>query len=207
MEYHAIKIEDLELNKTKADLMVETFEEILSDIGFSDERISSIECRSRDGFIAYSHNKGGVNAVCFIMNSHLRGSGYDYGDGVINKWDDYQHEMYKDDHPGKHRYLHQFWDGKRKDSDLMQRVLEHYYEYIDGDSDYDSTMFEVRFMVKPDGTVDVDVFGCTKDAPYFRSSDYNANKNFEFTGPEEFKKEVMKFLDTCDCIDLIGECY
>lgn len=204
---HAIKIEDLNIEQTKADLMVETFKDILLELGFDESRINNIECRSRSGFIPYSHNKGGVNAVCFAQNSHLRGSGYDYGSGVIQQWDEKIHEFYNEEHPGKLRYLNQFWAGKREDSALMQRVLDHYYEYIDGDSDYDSTMFEVRFMVQSDGTVDVDVFGCTFDAPYFRSSDYNEHKNFEFKDVESFTKQVMEFLETCDCINLINECY
>jgi hypothetical protein len=202
---NAIKIEDLDMNEDQATIMLEAFRDILEEIEFSPERIDEIECRSRDGFIPYSHNKGGLQGYSYHLNHHLSGSGYDYGDGVIQKWYERQIELYRGDHPGKMRYLEQFWDNKRKDSSLMQKVLDHYYEYIDGDGDYDTTQISVRFMVQPDGSVDVDVFGSTSDAPYHRSSDYNKHENFTFKDTESFKKEVMKFLDTCDCIELIGE--
>ena len=204
---HAIKIENLYIKETTADLMINTFKDILLELGFNDDRINPIECRSRDGFIPHSHNHGGINGVCFTSNSGLRGGGYDYGDGIIQKWDDIINKMYHDDHPGKLRFLNQFWARKRKTSALMDRVLDHYYEYIDGDSDYDSTMFEVRFMVLEDGSVNVGVFGCTSDAPYFRGSDYNKSENFKFGSSDRFKADVLKFLETCDCIDLISECY
>ena len=204
---HAIKLEDLELDQDKADLMVETFRDILLDLGFSSERIEPVSCRSYSGFIPYSHNKGGLLATCFTRNSSLYGSGYDYGDNIIQKWSDMQHDYYAKDHKGKLRYIDQVQSGKRLETELYQRVLEHYYEYIDGCGDYDASMFEVRFMVLDNGTVDVDVFGYTNDAPYFRGSDYNANKNFTFTSAEDFTSQVMEFLNTCDCVDLIEECY
>lgn len=204
---HAIKIEDLNIEKTKADEMVETFTEILLEVGFSSNRIENVSCRSRDGFSPFSHNKGGIQAYVYTMTSYLRGSGYDYGDGVISKWDEYQHESYERDHPKLWRFLNQFWDGKRKDSQLVQTTLEHYYNYIDGCSDYDTTQFGVRFMVKPDGTVDVDIFGSTMDAPYFRTSDYNDHINVEYKNKKQFTKEVMEFLQGDEVINLLSECY
>lgn len=205
---HAIKIEDLQgiLTKEKADIMVDTFKEILSDIGMG-ERIEEVNCRNVSGFIPFSHNKGGISSTVFIMNTHLSGGGYDYGDNIIEKWYNRQQDMYKQDHPLLYRYLEQYWDNKRKQGRLTQSVLEHYWEYIDGDSDYDSTMFEIRFMVLKDGSVDVDAFGCTNDAPYFRSSDYNEHVNITFKSPDQFKGEVEDFLSRVDFINLILECY
>lgn len=201
---HAIKIEDLDIETKKADLMVETFRDILLELEFSSDRIEGIHCRSCDGFIPYSHNKGGLIGRSCHMNSHLLGSGYDYGNNMIQSWSEEQNSSYKEEHPRKFRFIEQVWSGKRKESDMYQTVLDHYYEYVDGNSEYDTTQFEVRFMVTSDGTIDVDVFGATKDAPYFRSSDYNEHKNFEFENADQFKKSVMEFLNTCDCVDLIG---
>jgi hypothetical protein len=203
----AIKTEDLNISESKANEMLEAFRDILLEIGYSPERIENIPCRSMSGFIPYSHNKGGLRAFCYALNSHLSGSGYDYGDDIIQKWNEFQHKSYSEDHRLIFRFLTQFWDGKREDSKLVQSALEHYQQYIDGDWDYDSTCFEVRLMVLQDGSVDVDVFGSTMDAPYFRTSDYNEHKNFKFVDAESFKSEVLEFLNGDEVVSLIRECY
>lgn len=205
---HAIKIEDLKIEKNKADLMIETFREILDDLGFQYDRIEKVECRKRDGFIPYFHNKGGLMGRAFIDNASLVGMGYDYGDDILSKWHNSMIDSYKEDHSGKFKYLEKYRNSDKEKTNLYYKVEEHFYNYIDDyESDYSTTMFEVRFMVLDDETIDVDVFGCTNDAPYFRSSDYNEHKNFKFKDAENFKNEVMQFLDNCECVDIINECY
>lgn len=142
-------------------LLIETIDEV-EGWKPSDETIDTIECRSRDGFIPFSHNRGGLMARQFTDLMSLWGSGitvsHKKAQAEIERQIEYNLELAKETFFEKHTKelkkigiteetdprlnYHDLY--KMKHGDLAERLSQLESKYL---SDHDSSiMFEVRFM-------------------------------------------------------------
>ena len=195
---HAIKIEDLDKPKKYWDDIAEVLQDFLKDgIGFMNEWIEELECRRRDGFIPFSHNKGGYR-------------GYHYG----NQMDYYICPTYNFDKFNKaceHSYNYHIESCLEYDKDIdMDKEafnkaldndenwaleLRNQYEMEMLGDEYCSTFFECMMKIVDDNNIEVSFFLCASDAPYHRGYDDSIEFDIEFSSINELKNKLNKILD------------
>lgn len=124
--------------------------------------IENFEFRSRDGFSAHSHNRGGQDLICITSIAYLMGSGEHLGlsieDWTEKQWDETR------------KHVKQNQPELDTDSDAFYDAT---YEACTGD--YDCIAWRVRVMYEGQGVLRV-YAGYDFDAPYFR---WNKSPSFE----------------------------
>lgn len=174
------------------EMLFETFSDTTNDVVYADrDRLESIECESRSGFIPFDHNKGGVEIKEFTDLFGILGSGnYPNNKGArkeierqidysLNELADNTFEHFKDllESKGltaKNCYYHQMQELVEKHKELSEVV-----KYIeDGESevlgsDSSSIMYDMRFMyhgVDKNGVHRASVSAAVNtEGPYHRS--------------------------------------
>ncbi len=148
-------------------------------------KIETIECEARDGFIPYSHNKGGFTCIGFTYVGNIVGSGYfpSHKEAAtdIQKQQDYMLECLSEEIYAKYKelfdslgltdkdgYYHKIGDIAEKDPrfEKVQSDIEN-GECCMGDGQ-DSVMYELRVMYHDDNKASVSAVVNT-EGPYHRS--------------------------------------
>jgi hypothetical protein len=178
---HALKIEDLELNKRTADAIVKAVREFILELGYSKDRISELDCRSRDGFIPFSHNKGGLEAIAFIdlySAYSMGGVGFDNADVTIVKYYEYCLESLE-------------LKNTKELTEEQHSQIEHYCSE-------DTVLFSLDAMLTDEHTINLRFCVCAKDTPYHRQYDDLIDIDVEFKNVTELKKKLKKLLKNED---------
>lgn len=178
---HSIKIEDLDINRAQADLIENELYEFLSNLGFHDDRIEPLECRSRDGFIPYSHNKGGLGADAYRdQYSCCEDTGFENTDKTLEKYRDYDTSSFLYD--------------KKIDIETVEwteELSEELDEYRREDSEA-TVNFNVKLMLTSETTLDVNCYVDAKDAPYHRTFDDKFKTTIEFKSIAGLKQKLKR---------------
>lgn len=157
----------------------DTIESFVNDILTTDRKIDSIEFKRRDGFIPFSHNRGGILKTGFTDLMCFWGSGLDSGSEKFNdkvqEHIDYSLKKalddFKDDFkeelksiPENQLNYHDLNDSGH--TELAEKLSGYEYEALMGD--YSQVMADCRFMYHGDNTASISVGLHSSDAPYFR---------------------------------------
>lgn len=182
---HSIKIEDLDMDRKLADQYLTVIKDFLTDLDFSKDRIGSFECRSRDGFSPFSHNKGGLEGVSYLYSS--------YNDTGFEKVDEIQHKY-------RQRAYDAWFEENKIDktkvsyqdltSDQQDDLANFETEYLSDDS----IQFQARVMITSDTTANVDFYISASDTPYHRSSDDRLELEIDFKSPAGMKRKLNAIL-------------
>lgn len=201
-------------------MTVAAFEEYVRDT-FGQEgsyTIKSLECRSRDGFIPHSHNKGGVEVIGFTDLQCIQGSGYfpvnkearDKIQGLIDSNLQYAAESFFEKHQALFEkynltvadaYYHRIEEIENSPNPefdgLTNEIMEYENEHLSGD--YSSVMYQIRVMYHgkdASGVHSLSVFASisASDAPYHRSSDVLAEQRITWKTGKGLKTKLAKAL-------------
>jgi len=178
---HALKIEDLDLTKRTADAIVKAVQEFMLELGYTKERISELDCRRRDGFIPFSHNKGGLEAIAFIdlySAYSMGGVGFDNADATIVKYYEYCLESLG-----------------LKDA---KELTDEQHDQIGQSCSEDTVLFSLDAMLIDEHTLNLRFCVCAKDTPYHRQYDDLIDIDVEFKNVTELKKKLKKLLKNED---------
>jgi hypothetical protein len=187
MPNHALRLERLNLDQNTADQITNALHVFLTDLGFSTDRISELECRSRDGFIPYTHNNGGLEAVAFTDQyiAHVMGTGFDNADATLEKYYHYDLEYFKQD------------NGLHEDHELTEKELEAFDEYRQNNSEA-TVLFSCDLMLTSETDLNIRLCVCVKDAPYHRQYDDLIDIDIEFNSASELKAKLNEVLKRQD---------
>lgn len=178
---HAIKLEDLELTLKQADEYIEVMREFLEELNYSSNRIDSFECRRRDGFFPHSHNKGGLEGICYRdQYSACENTGFENTDKVLERGYKYDLESFLED-----RKITEL----DYDNDSQLQDFDEYRQSSD-----DTIQFQARIMMTSETTANVDFFVSASDSPYHRSSDDKLKIEIEFKSPVGMKRKLNALL-------------
>lgn len=179
---HAIKIEDLDLSQNEADKLEIVCHNFLSDLGYSNDRIEAIECRRYDGFIPYSHNKGGLVARSYMLQNCLpNGStGFDNTDKVLERYEEQDLKDFLSDH-----------NLTELDYD-NEALLAQWYDYRQNSDDTIEIMARIMFNSETECTLYISV--SASDTPYHRSSDDYMEESIEFKNASDLKNKLNEYL-------------
>jgi hypothetical protein len=177
------------------EMVKDAFErEVTAEI-YTDRDAEEIECRGRDGFIPYSHNRGGVDVSGFCDLGGMWGSGYmptnDKARERIEKLIEQAHKDASETFFERHKALFEKYNLTIEDANyhrieeienspnpefdgLANEFSELEMESLSGD--YSSVMYQYRIMYHGKderGVHSMTVFASISatDAPYHRSSD------------------------------------
>lgn len=150
------------------------------NIGFDPDysTIEDFEFKSRDGFSAFEHNRGGMDLLVITTTASLIGSGYHMGTSIEEKvekqWNDTFDEVQKE-------------NPNMSDDELSELVYE-----LESD-EYSGQAFRVRVMYEGNNTLRV-YAGWDNDAPYYR---WNNKPEFEKTIKFKTKRDLKTKLNKC----------
>lgn len=184
MSKHALLIENLEIDTTKADAIVEALKEFAENVGYSSDRISELECRSRDGFIPYSHNYGGIECVAFAFPYSLPNgcTGFPKADATIEKYS----QMNKDHYSEQIGVNENDWTDKQR---------EEFFEYEYSD-DQASILYSLDIMhtglEAGIHSINLRFCVCVKDMPYHRKYDDLIDIDISFKTLNGLKGKLAK---------------
>lgn len=207
---HALKIENYRQVDVKImDAIALQLKDIADDIGLS-ERVQEISCRRYDGFIPHSWNQGGYQSHGYTTIDMIMGSGCMSGSEKFN-------DMIEDDY---NKQMKECFETYCKENDLDPEKVEYdtltddqrsEYESMESewlDSDYDSicVQYQGRYLGYENGvhTISLNIFLCSSDAPYHRSSDDDLEIEITFKdiGSKNCQNKIKKAVDTMT--DFIG---
>lgn len=185
---HALKIESLDLNQTKADEIETALHVFLLDLGYSQERIDSLECRRRDGFIPFSHNFGGLEAVALIDQEYARGqggTGFKNADATLEKYFEYDIEYFETD------------VFKSPSTDWTEKQWDEFYDSRYSDSEA-SVLYSADLMItgleRGIFSLNIRLCICVKDSPYHRKFDDKLEFDLRFRTVASLKRQLIKLL-------------
>lgn len=169
---HALKIEDLGITEKKADLLKKAVFDFIVELGFSPERISLLECRSRDGFIPYSHNKGGLSATAHydMLSAALSGTGFNNTDSTVEEY-----------------YSNAIKELQVKSLIQSRKNLQ---DWFSGDS----VLFSLDVMFTGVNEVNLRFCVCAQDTPYHRQYDDLIDMDITFKNVTDLKAKLKKVL-------------
>lgn len=194
MLIHALKVEDFpSIPMRSFDAIANALREFTNEaLDVHDREVEAIECRSRDGFIPYSHNKGGFQKVAFTSLGTMQGTGYATGSDKFNQ---IVEELIKNNR--------EYFDRSEFDSDDAFEDAIHESLY---DNDYNSVMVKVQVLYNGYANgkheVDVSVMLEATDAPYHRGYDDLLEKSIRFTTVKELRSKLKALLPKVS--DFIG---
>ncbi len=187
MKAHAIKIEDLEMGRSYADAIVEELTDFALELGYSKDRLDELDCRSRDGFSPYSHNKGGIGAIAYVdqYNAECEGTGFDNCDATLKKYADYDLESFLE----KEGVTEMDYDN----DDMRERFDE--YRRSDDDA---TVLFGLDMMLLSDTELNLRFTVCAKDSPYHRKFDDLISIDISFKSIAGLKQKLARVLKRQD---------
>lgn len=167
---HALKIEDLKIDLKQADEIKEVLSDFLEHgLNFRADRISILESRSRDGFIPYSHNKGGVEAIGFMDQSQAEyelSHIFENSHKTLEKYRGYDLKQFKEDNKIP------------QDAELDETQIDKFDDYRINDES--TVLLSADLMLTDENTLDIRLCVCVKDAPYHRTYDDMLSLDVEF---------------------------
>lgn len=182
---HALKIEVLEISKAKADSIQKVLETFLTDsLDYSADRVSPLECRSRDGFTSFSHNLGGLEAICFRDQwsccMEFLGSSFPNANETLKKYEQYDVE-----------YFIEKTELKADKSNWVEENYDKFDEYRASDSE-SNVLFSTDLMLTDSNTLNIRMCVCVKDAPYHRKYDDKLEFTVKFKNISELKAKLKR---------------
>lgn len=176
---HAIKIEELDITTEQADAMEVIFHNALRDMGYSKDRIKAFECRHRDGFAPYAHNKGGLEARCYRdQYSAMNSTGFTKTDKVLADGELYDLECFLE-------------ENSLTELDYVnEEQLQQYNEYRQNSDD--TVEFMTRFMVNSENEVTLFMSVSASDSPYHRTSDDSKEISIKFKTLSQLETKIKK---------------
>lgn len=187
---HALLIESLDIAQSKANGIVEALKEFAKNLGYSSDRIDSLECRRRAGFIPYSHNYGGIECIAFGFPYSLpNGStGFPNADATIEKYSQMNRDQY-----AKNIGV--------KEEDWTEEQREGFYEY-EANDDQASILYSLDMMhtgvEKQMHSINLRFCVCVKDMPYHRQYDDKIEIDLNFKTISGLKGKLNKLLKRKD---------
>lgn len=179
----ALKLESLSMKPVKA-LRIETaLVSFLESLGYRDERISALECRSRDGFIPYGHDKGGFEAIAFRDQASCDqgvGTEFENANATLDKYALFDVEMYAKE---KNLGAYETWSDNEQEA---------FYEWRDNEES--TVLFSTDLMLTSENSLNVRMCVCVKDAPYHRQYDDKLEFDITFNTVTELKTKLEKIL-------------
>lgn len=161
----ALKIEDLGMSELDANRIIQSFKNFAREIGYSEDRISDLECRSRDGFYSYSHNKGGIECVAFRDQymTQLQGTGFKNADKTLDLYESYDVDLFINEY--------KYPKDPNKWTDTQRETFD-----ASRNEDSEATImfgFDLMYMGKEGSKHQANLrfTVCVKDAPYHRQYD------------------------------------
>ena len=187
---HSIKIESLAMKEEYADKIELTINNFLLELGFNEERIEALECRSRDGFIASSHNKGGLAAASFQSLRYLQyeDTGFKNTDKTIEEYYQYDLDCYKEQHG----------------LCLKEELPEEHYESFDDymfESD-DTVMFSCDIMLIDSVNLNIRICIGAKDTPYHRQYDDLISIDINFKDEKDLERQFKEVIENNEDVQL-----
>ena len=181
---------------------------------YGDIEPKQIECRSRDGFIPFSHNKGGVEVSGFTDLMGLWGSGYmpsnpkasDKIQAIIDSSLQTATEQFFEDNRAELEAIgittiaqcnyHDLYDSGH--GGLAEKLSEYENEHLSGD--YSSVQYQLRAMyhgkdARGVHSMTVFAFLSASDAPYHRSSDATGEVLITWKTGKALKRKLAKALE------------
>lgn len=155
----------------KVDINFETIETISEEF----------EWKSRDGFSAHDHNRGGMDLIAITNNSYLKGSGTHIGTSI----ETYVEGSYNDS----------LVSIKEEFPELAEDSNEFYEKIDEMESDeYSGQAFRIRVMYEGNNIMRV-YAGWDHDAPYYRwSNKPEFEKTIKFKNKRDLKTKLNKLL-------------
>lgn len=189
-ELHAIKLEDLEMTRREADKIIDELAVFLTQgLDYTADRVENLECRSRDGFMAYGHNKGGLSANTFRDQFYVQiegGTGFKEADKTLDKYEDYSIEYFiKDTKLNKDK------------SNWTENDYEKFDEFQMEDTD-STVLFSTDLMLTSENELNIRMCVCVKDAPYHRQYDNLLKFDIKFKNSIDLAKKLNKLLKNKD---------
>lgn len=193
MKNHALKIEEVDVSKAIADGIVAALQAFALELGFSEEHTDALECRSRDGFIPYSHNKGGIGAHAYQsqLHAYIERTGFDHADAVLDRYYQYTADYYAEANNLSKDVS--TWSDDQRD-EMEQGYAE----------DSESTVFfKLQAMyqgINDDGmhSIDLSCMVNVSDAPYHRGYDDIVEIELKFKTVAGLKKQLATVLKRDD---------
>jgi len=203
---HALKVERLPFTEREADKIIEILRDFATSIGYQQDRIDSLDCRRRDGFIPFSHNHGGLECVSFTSQYHLQfeGTGFENADKTLEKYREYDKGYFVESNP----------EVPKDEAKWTESHYEMFDEYRQND-DEATVLFSLDIMhqgIDDDGTqcINLRFCVCVQDAPYHRQFDDKIDIDIEFKTLAELKARLDKVLKQNDIgmfIDLVEDAF
>lgn len=196
---HALKTERINVEIGVADGIQECIHEFLTELGYSNDRISELECRSRDGFIPHSHNLGGLEAIAFTdqFMASIEGTGFDKADETLERYRKMDVEYFLADRPTYPKDESKWTDDQREKFD----------EYRQNDSEA-TVLFSVDCMLtgleRGVFTLNIRMCVCVKDAPYHRQFDDKLEFDITFKHCKSLGEKLKKLLRNKDVKTFAG---
>lgn len=191
---HAIKIESLDKPQEYWDKVGELVKEFLIDeLNFTDNRVQEIECRSRDGFMPYSSNKGGYQAHSYgsQLDAYFEPTDFEEYDKLcVETYDEKLKDALKENNLTQEVYD----KGISNDDKDILAIREEFEQYC---SDYDSSAIQAMFKIENDTTIYFYVGIGGRDAPYFRSFESSFDHEITFDSIEELETK-LETLTECE---------
>ena len=210
-----------QLSKLQQDMVSrmvkEAFEEGVTADMYVERDPEQIECRSRDGFSAFSHNRGGIDVSGFCDLGGMWGSGYSPNNkeaaAKIESLIESSHKFAAEAFFEKHAALFAKWNLTIEDANyhrmeeienspnsefkgLANEFSELEMESLSGDES--SVMYQIRAMYhgESNGTHSMTVFASisASDAPYHRRADSVSKILIEWKTGAQLKKRLAKAL-------------
>lgn len=177
---HALKIESLDISRKYADEIDLAIYYFLDDLGFDHDRIENVMCRSCDGFIPFSHNKGGLEAYCYRLQYNcFEDTGFENTDKTLTKYYDNDYNDFL------------VSEGITSDEFDGDQVLRDKFDDM-RDSDDSTVQFHVRVMITSETTATVCAFVDAKDTPYHRTYDDLFEQEITFKSIAGLKQKLNR---------------
>lgn len=175
---HALKLDDLDIPLHVANEYVDVITEFLDGLNFSSDRIEAFECRSRSGYIPFSHNKGGLEGIAYRdQYSACENTGFKGTDAALARGYKYDLECWME-------------ENKHPSTDSMNDADFEAFDEWRQNSDQDTIQFQARVMLTSETTANVDFYVSASDSPYHRKSDDKLELSIEFKSPAGLKRKL-----------------
>jgi hypothetical protein len=206
MEMHALKIENIDASESVLNEIAEVLHDLARDLGFNEESIYKLECRSRDGFIPHSWNMGGYGANGFTRIDDPIGSGMMTGSKKVNDLIQKYYDAREEEVTRCFLIARNLTELDTEDQELMNDYYNELSDSFCGDYDSINLNYQGRYLGYENGvhTISLNLFWSLTDAPYHRSSDDDIEVIIKFRSMDtkKFKKELEKAKDKLS--DFIG---
>lgn len=196
---HAIKIENLSRPKEYWDKVSVILKDFLSEMNFIDYRINEIECRSRDGFMPYSSNKGGYQAYAYgsSLDAFIEPTGFkEYDKLCLKTYNEKEKDAIKEANITRKKYEKGI---ANDDSDMLSIRDDFEMNYC---GDYDSSAITMLLKVENDNTIYFYVGIGGQDAPYFRSFESSFDHEITFDSIKELKLKLEALKESDNVKDI-----